>query len=609
MRDTLGRQGTTAIALSTLLLAACSGGGGTPVTGSSPTPLPSGATSAYACPTSAGAASAAVSASSGTRRHYAPRRRETFPSAPAGLIAVTYTSAFASTSRSQIAGRERALGASLQKEYEFPHAGLVTRVLAVPPAQAATLEAALRTQPGVRAAGPAGLPRYPSSVTSPYFTSDPYFTGFTNTVPPTSGATAPPATFEVGPLEENSGVPGQWDMHAIRLEHAFAYSQPGNGSGVSSAKALGSSAVKIAVIDTGEDSTHPELHGKIVYQKCFITNPSGTQSTSNFATDTLGHGTDVSGLAAADTGNGFGFTGTGGNVLLYGYRVVPTPDDNCVNPQSTDPQCGIDDRDIVSALTDATAQQVNVINLSLGGASCRSAGVDPDPLEGAAIADAIAANIIVVAASGNDSKPGSIAALEAPACDQGVIAAGATGLADGQPNGAGNSSGSVANPIEYVASYSNAGSPGAAAGSSAAWGIVAPGGDPAASEGIGTNPIDQLHWIDNIWTTTPYQSSPSDQSFTGACFDDYPSFATTPPVDCQVSIAGTSMSAPHIAGASALIVSVNPAYQSASAMKQLLCATADDIGDPNEGCGRLNVYRAMAAALNDPNPPPAAPSP
>ena len=208
-------------------------------------------------------------------------------------------------------------------------------------------------------------------------------------------------------------------MHAIRLEHAFAYSQAGNGSGVSSSKALGSSAVKIAVIDTGEDSTHPELSKKIVYQKCFITNSSGAQSTSNFATDLLGHGTDVSGLAAADTGNGFGFSGTGGNVVLYGYRVFPTPDDNCANPNSPDPQCGTDDRDVVSALSDATAQHVNVINLSLGGGGCASAGTDPDPLEGAAIQDAIAANIVVVAASGNDSKPGSIAPLEAPACDTG----------------------------------------------------------------------------------------------------------------------------------------------------------------------------------------------
>jgi hypothetical protein len=38
-------------------------------------------------------------------------------------------------------------------------------------------------------------------------------------------------------------------------------------------------------------------------------------------------------------------------------------------------------------------------------------------------------------------------------------------------------------------------------------------------------------------------------------------------------------------------------------MRQLLCQTADTINDPNQGCGRLNVYRAMATALSDPTPP------
>jgi hypothetical protein len=38
-------------------------------------------------------------------------------------------------------------------------------------------------------------------------------------------------------------------------------------------------------------------------------------------------------------------------------------------------------------------------------------------------------------------------------------------------------------------------------------------------------------------------------------------------------------------------------------MKSLLCTTADDIGDGKEGCGRLNVYRAMAVALGDSKKP------
>lgn len=121
------------------------------------------------------------------------------------------------------------------------------------------------------------------------------------------------------------------------------------------------------------------------------------------------------------------------------------------NPSSTDQQCSIDANDIVSAIGDAVANRVNVISLSLGGGGCTN-GVDQDQAEGNAIANAIAANIVVVAASGNDAKPGSSAPVSAPACDTGVIAAGASALADGQPNGGGKTGGSAAAPIEYVAS-------------------------------------------------------------------------------------------------------------------------------------------------------------
>jgi len=63
------------------------------------------------------------------------------------------------------------------------------------------------------------------------------------------------------------------------------------------------------------------------------------------------------------------------------------------------------------------------------------------------------------------------------------------------------------------------------------------------------------------------------------------------------------MASPRVAGAAALILAVNPSYQSPSKMKSLLCTSADDIGDPHEGCGRLNIYRAMAVVVGDPTPP------
>ena len=260
------------------------------------------------------------------------------------------------------------------------------------------------------------------------------------------------------------------------------------------------------------------------------------------------------------------------------YRVFPTPDDSCASDGSTDPQCGAADTDIASAIDDAVASGASVISMSLGGDSCTTPGTDPDPVEGNAVAAAIAAGVIVVAASGNSGGQG----VTAPACDTGVIAVGASGYEDGQANNTNNGTNSGS---EYVTSYTQYGT--------GNWGIVAPGGDPSTADQTATN-TDYLHWIENIWTSTPF-----DSNFAGTCTAS--GFNETG--NCRTLIAGTSMATPHIAGAAALILSVNSNYQSSSAMFNLLCRTADNIGDPHQGCGRLNVYRAMATALQDPTPP------
>ena len=576
-------------------LASCGGGGGggstsvtppgsgtgsvTPTPTPSPTATPVTASAAYVCPTSDTQATAVArsAAAETVRRPVARAPRDSAPSAT--LLAVTYDRTTAARSAASIGSREQTLGAVTVRTLDFERVGRTTHIVSVPAGKTASVAASLRGAAGVVSVAPAGYRRHLASVSGPYYTNDPYFAGFASS-----------GTFHVAPYDEAAAVPGQWDMHAIGLDRAFAYAQANNGSGIVNPNALGSSSVKLAIIDTGEDTTHPELSGKVAYQRCYITNASGTaQSTSTFTTDPQGHGTDVSGIAGAAANNGLGFTGAGGNVSIYGYRVFPTPDDNCASDTTTDAQCTTDTADIASAINDAVSKGVNVISMSLGGGSCTN-GQDSDTVEGTAIANAIAANVIVVAAAGNDGR----APLEAPACDAGVIAVGASSLGDGAVNGT-SSVGSAASPVEYVASYSDWGTPAAAAKSASAWGIVAPGGDPS-----GNTDADDLHWIENIWTSNPFRATATDATFAGTCTSD---FGTASAADCRTLIAGTSMATPHVAGAAALILAVNPAYQSAAAMKTLLCTTADDIGDPHEGCGRLNVYRAMAKALGDPNLP------
>jgi subtilisin family serine protease len=562
----------------------------TPTPSPSPSPSPtatatSQSNTAFTCPAT-GAASASFTRLTGAgeaTRRAALRRSGTAVASSTTLLAVTYDRSRAQANAVQIASREQQLGVNLVHAYDFARQNIALRVISVPTASVAQTEATLRTQDGVRSVAVTGERRY-RTTTSAFYTADPYFQGFQS-------------FFERAPYAESSSVPGQWDMHAIGLEHAYGYSVPGAGY-TSTAAALGSASIKIAIIDTGEDASHPELGSKIVYQHCFVTNEAGTaQSVGNFSTDEDGHGTDVSGIAAAASGNALGFTGAGGKAVIYAYRVFPTPDDACA-ADGDDPQCSAATQDIASAITDAIAQNVNVISMSLGGGGCDTHGNDTDPVEGAAIAEAIKANVIVVAASGNGAP--STSGVTAPGCDTSVIAAGATSLADGTPTGTSTSTGytsavaataTSANPVEYVASYSQFGSPTENLRNAAAWGIVAPGGDPA-----GNGDGDDLHWIENIWTTTPF-----DGNFDGECAPDFGSSSIS---DCRTLIAGTSMATPHVAGAVALILAVSGStYATPVAMKQLLCSTADDLGDTHEGCGRMNVYRAMAVAIGDTNPP------
>jgi serine protease len=276
--------------------------------------------------------------------------------------------------------------------------------------------------------------------------------------------------------------------------------------------------------------------------------------------DNDGHGTDVAGIAAATGNNAFGFTGVAYNSPLMIFRVFPDPPSGGCPPTSTSNQCTASGTDVGKAITDAVTAGAKVINLSLGGSG-------PDSAEDAAVFNAIAAGVVVVAASGNEG----IATLDFPARDSGVIAVGASSIDDSVPSA----------PVESVAGYSNYN-----ATNASSWGIVAPGGDPSNG-----NDADDLHWIENIYTSTAVPAG---------SFCSSPDFANETG-NCRVLIAGTSMATPHVTGAVALMLSVNSGLTPLT-IKTTLCSTARAINNTKQGCGRLDVYRAVAAAVNDPTP-------
>ncbi|MDP9110377.1 MAG: S8 family serine peptidase, partial [Candidatus Eremiobacteraeota bacterium] len=440
----------------------------------------------------------------------------------------------------------RSVGGRIAHRFDFRSLGESSVVISVPSTQA---DAAVKTLQQLSGVEQAYRPTYRRLLsTTAVLTSDPYYKGFT-------GGNTPP-------LYEAPNVPGQWDMHVICAANAWAYSQA-NSTGRIFPGATGSASVKVAIVDTGAELTHPELSGgKIVYAETDLGVPVKNDATMH---DNEGHGTDVAGIAAGNTNNAVGFASVGYNTPLMVFKVFPDPPAAGCPAGTTDPACQASETDEVSGINGAVAAGAKVINLSLGstpnvGQSCAAAA----PNEARAIAAAIAAGVVVVAASGNES----LSRLDCPAGDPGVIAVGASTLDDSNPNAIG----------ERVAGYSNY-----VAGSST-WGLVAPGGDPV------NNDPDDLHWIENITSST---------SSIKTCTPDFGN--PTGPADCRLLIAGTSQSTPHVAGAAALLLAVNPGLTPA-AVGQILCNTAVKYPDARSGCGRLNVYRAMASAVGDPSP-------
>lgn len=137
----------------------------------------------------------------------------------------------------------------------------------------------------------------------------------------------------------------------------------------------GSSTVLIAIVDSGIDVNHPDLKSKIVGTY------NAVDPTSRSITDTIGHGTFVAGVAAADTGNGVGVAGAGVNTRLLGVKVAGAGNTISISNE-------------VAGIRWAADHHADVINLSLGGPNYNQS-------EARAVAYAQAKGALVVAAAGN----------------------------------------------------------------------------------------------------------------------------------------------------------------------------------------------------------------
>ncbi len=139
----------------------------------------------------------------------------------------------------------------------------------------------------------------------------------------------------------------------------------------------GSSAVTVAVIDSGVATGHPDLAANLVAGYDFVDSDSTPEDFND-------HGTHVSGAISAIGNNAAGVTGVNWNVKIMPLRVA-------------DAAGSINGSNFILALNYAVAQGVKIVNYSAGGTGYSQAQYD-------AIANARSNGVLLMAAAGNSNN-------------------------------------------------------------------------------------------------------------------------------------------------------------------------------------------------------------
>jgi type VII secretion-associated serine protease mycosin len=186
--------------------------------------------------------------------------------------------------------------------------------------------------------------------------------------------------------------------------------------------------IKVAVLDSGVDVSHPQLAGKVAPGFDFIRNVPGADFDCN------GHGTAVASIIAARHVDGVGFQGLAPDVMIVPVRVSerePGQSNASVNAAT-----------LAKAITYAVSAGAKVINMSF------TMDAD-DPGVHAAIDAATAADVTLVAAVGNahsDTAPETGDPPTYPAAYNGVI-----GVGDISENGQRDPKSNVGPYVDLVA--------------------------------------------------------------------------------------------------------------------------------------------------------------
>ena len=179
-------------------------------------------------------------------------------------------------------------------------------------------------------------------------------------------------------------------------------SVPQIGAPAAYARGFTGAGVTVAVLDTGVDTTHPDLAGKVATAETFIDDGLGTS-------DVFGHGTHVASIVAG--------TGAASQGRFHGVA----PDATLISGRVCDQSGNCPDSAILAAMEWAVAtQHAPIVNLSLGGPD--SPGIDP--LEDAVNQLSAEFGALFVIAAGNDGQRQTI---ESPGSADAALTVGAVG--------------------------------------------------------------------------------------------------------------------------------------------------------------------------------------
>ena len=159
--------------------------------------------------------------------------------------------------------------------------------------------------------------------------------------------------------------------------------------------------VKVAEIDTGVEINHPDLDGQIALARDFVDVESSVAEL---------HGTAVAGIIAARADDGIGIAGIAPGARLYALRA-------CWQPALGGPRAVCNSFTLAKALQFAIDENVQVINLSLGGPR--------DRLLGRLLDTALSRGITIVSAADATLRDGGF-----PASHSGVLAVAADDVHD-----------------------------------------------------------------------------------------------------------------------------------------------------------------------------------